>query len=200
MTPPPPIDELLEPFARTGVNEPVEPDEVLYSRIRAGDIRAFDTLYARYAGPLFGFLHAHLQNRADAEDVFHESFLRTLDSREITLDSGAFRAWLYRVARNAALNRLRSQKRGTRALSRIPEAVAPPPVDVRIAEHQMLHALDGAVARLPPNLSDVYHLRSSGLTYEEIASVLEIPLGTLKSRMNQLVVHLREELGTWSAR
>ena len=77
-----------------------------------------------------------------------------------------------------------------------PEASA----DERVAQGQMLRALDGAVARLPSPLSEIYHLRSSGLSYEEMATVLGIPLGTLKSRMNQMVNVLREELKPWIAR
>jgi len=77
---------------------------------------------------------------------------------------------------------------------------APPAADERANQGEMLRALDGAVARLPSSLSEVYHLRSSGLSYEEIAVVLGIPLGTLKSRMNTMVNVLREELKPWTAR
>ncbi len=164
-------------------------------------MRAFDALYARYESRLFAFLFSQLKNRADAEDVFHEAFLRTLKSGEVVFDrDGAFRTWLYRIARNAALNHQRSDRRGARAVAQLPEDDPPPRADEQLGDRQLLHALDGAVARLPPSLSEVYHLRSSGLSYEEIATVLEIPLGTLKSRMNQMVTHLREELRPWTAR
>ena len=59
-------------------------------------------------------------------------------------------------------------------------------------------ALEQAVARLPKTLSEVFHLRVSGLRYEEIADVLECPVGTIKSRMNQMVTQLREELRPWT--
>ena len=54
------------------------------------------------------------------------------------------------------------------------------------------------IERLPPALSEVFHLRVSGLRYEEIADVLECPVGTIKSRMNQMVTQLREELRPWT--
>ena len=76
----------------------------------------------------------------------------------------------------------------------------PPPPTSASPHGELLRALDGAVARLPSPLSEVYHLRSSGLSYEEMAIVLGIPLGTLKSRMNQMVNVLREELKPWTAR
>jgi RNA polymerase sigma-70 factor (ECF subfamily) len=179
----------------------VDTDEALYARVKRGDMRAFDELYTRYAKRLFGFLRVQLATRADAEDVFHEAFLATLDSREVAFDRGSFRTWLYRIARNLVLNRTRSRDRGDRALGKLAGAdEATPWADEHVARLEVLRALDGAVARLPSPLSEVYHLRSSGLSYEEMALVLGIPLGTLKSRMNQMVNVLREELKPWTAR
>jgi RNA polymerase sigma-70 factor (ECF subfamily) len=179
----------------------VDTDEVLYARVKRGDLNAFDDLYARYAKRLFGFLRAQLPTRADAEDVFHEAFLATLDSREVAFDRGSFRTWLYRIAWNIVLNRARSRDRGQTALGKLVNTeLVPPGADDHVARLEVLRALDGAVARLPSALSEVYHLRSSGLSYEEMALVLGVPLGTLKSRMNQMVTVLREELKPWTAR
>jgi RNA polymerase sigma-70 factor (ECF subfamily) len=178
----------------------METDEALYARVRKGDMRAFDALYERYASRLYGFLAAMLRSRADAEDVFHEAFLASLEAREVDLRAGGFRAWLYRIARNRALNVVRSKQRGERAISALEPAEPPPSADERIAEREIGAALDGAIGRLPPNLSEVFHLRVSGLSYEEMAEVLEIPLGTIKSRMSQMVAVLREEMRPWTAR
>lgn len=177
----------------------LDSDEALYLRVRQGDMAAFDALYARYETRLYGFLHNQLRNRADAEDVFHEAFLTALKSRDVRFErEGGFRAWLYRVARNIASNRLRSTERGARAIAALPEARVTP-ANESLEEAELHDALDQAIARLPPALSEVFHLRTSGLSYEEIADVLEIPLGTLKSRMNQMVTQLREELRPWTA-
>src|SRR3984957_16345250 len=97
----------------------MDSDEALYARVKQGDMGAFDDLYARYAPRLFGFLRPQLPTRADAEDVFHESLLATLESAEVTFDRGGFRTWLYRIARNRVLNRLRSTTRSDKALSRL---------------------------------------------------------------------------------
>ncbi len=177
----------------------MEPDEALYRRIRRGELGAFDVLYARYEKRLFGFLLGLLRDRAEAEDLFHEAFLSALEASEAELaGEGAFCAWLFRIARNRALNRIRSRERGQRAVASLPEAEPITRVDDVLGERQMLAALDEAVARLPPTLSELYHLRSSGLRYEEIATVLETPLGTIKSRMHMLVAQLREELKPWT--
>jgi RNA polymerase sigma-70 factor (ECF subfamily) len=178
-----------------------EADEQLYARVKHGDIGAFDGLYDRYATRLFGFVRAQVASQADAEDVCHEAFLACLESHEVEFDRGSFRTWLYRIARNIVLNRVRSEGRGDRAMTKLHVADdIPPATDERVAHGEMLRALDGAIARLPASLSDLYHLRSSGLSYEEMATVLGIPLGTLKSRMNQMVNTLRDELKPWTAR
>lgn len=180
----------------------MESDEALYARAKHGDLPAFDELYARYAARLFGFLRAQLPTAADAEDLFHETMLATLESPEVTFGSASFRTWLFRVARNRVLNRLRSRARGEAASTLLSAGGDEPPTGAedRIARAQMVDALERAVKRLPATLSDVYHLRSSGLSYEEMATVLEIPIGTIKSRMNQMVKVLREELEPWTAR
>jgi RNA polymerase sigma factor (sigma-70 family) len=178
----------------------MDSDETLYGRVKHGDLRAFDELYARHAPRLFSFLRSQVPSAADAEDVLHEALLSTLESDEVTFDRACFRTWLYRIARNAALNRARSVGRRAVAMEKMHGDAPVPAPDEQLADAQMMRALEAAVARLPGSLADVYHLRSSGLSYEEIAEVLNIPLGTLKSRMHQMVGALRQELGPWTAR
>lgn len=177
----------------------MDSDEALHARVRSGDMRAFDEIYERYGARLYGFLFSILRSRADAEDVFHEAFMRALEARDVELRPGAFRAWLYRIARNCALNVLRGRQRSARAIAAVPEDEPPPRVDERIEGRELDAALEGAVARLPPRLLELFHLRSSGLSYEEMAEVLETPLGTIKSRMSQMVGVLREEMKPWIA-
>jgi RNA polymerase sigma-70 factor (ECF subfamily) len=177
----------------------LDTDERLYQRVREeGDLAAFDLLYARYETQLFGFLVRTLRSREDAEDVFHDAFLNALKSRDVKLEEGSFRSWLFRIAKNLCQNRRRSEGRGARALAALPEPPAPPAADDSMERGELHAALHQAVERLPPALSEVYQLRSSGLSYEEMAHVLAVPLGTLKSRMNQMVGILREEVKPWT--
>ncbi len=178
----------------------MESDEILYGRVKHGDLSAFDELYARHARRLFGFLRSQVPSPADAEDVLHEAFMSALESDEVTFDRACFRTWLYRIARNAAYNRARSVGRGAAALEKMQGDPPSPTADDQLVHAEALRALDAAVARLPGALADVYHLRSSGLSYEEIAAVLDVPLGTLKSRMHQMIDVLRQELKPWTAR
>lgn len=166
--------------------------------MRRGDLRAFDVLYGRYETRLFGFLCHLLRSPHDAEDLFHETFLSVLRSREVTFDRGSFAAWLYRVARNRALNHLRSGQRGAQAMRRLEAPESPPSAELhlieRSGERERAAALSAAVAALPDSLSELYRMRTAGLSYDEMAAVLQIPLGTVKSRMNQLTTRLRRTL------
>ena len=72
---------------------------------------------------------------------------------------------------------------------------APSAIEARETEK----ALQAAVSRLPKSLGEVYRLRASGLSYEEMAEVLAVPLGTVKSRMHQMVMELRKEMQAWTA-
>ena len=178
----------------------METDEALYARLKRGDIAAFDVLYTRYKKPLFGFLLRSVRTRADAEDAFHETFMNALRAPEAAFaHEGAFRPWIFRIARNVALNRVRSGRRMEANLARAPEAAPPLGADDQLATAALHRALDRAVERLPWALAEVYHLRASGLNQEEVARVLDVPLGTLKSRIRRMVECLREELTPWIA-
>lgn len=176
----------------------MDSDEALFERLVGGDLAAFDRLYARWERPLFGFVRAQLGDAAEAEDVLHEAFLTVLRQRGERAEVRSFKAWLYGVAQNLCRNRVRSRRRGARAVSAISGEETtlppPPPPDEALLEGERARALAGAVSRLPPPLGAVYRLRTAGLSYEEVAVTLEVPLGTVKSRMNELVRRLREEM------
>lgn len=169
-------------------------DETLCARLARGDLAAFDALYERHEKPLFGFILRQLADRGEAEDVLHEVFLAILHERPLGLRS--VRAWLFEVARNQCLNRLRARGRRVRALEAVAvEPPAPRPLpDDALAELQASSALEQAVARLPPPLAQLYALRARGLSYDELARTLAIPVGTVKSRMHEIVTRLREEM------
>lgn len=180
----------------------METDESLWSDVRRGDMAAFDRLYERYEIKLFAYLRALLKDREEAEEVFHDAFLAAVKGAPSSLDDGGFRPFLYRVARNAAMNRLRAASRRARAHGAAPEVldrVAAPSADTALEAQELEAALGRAVSRLPSPLGELYHLRASGLSYEQIASVVDAPLGTVKSRMHQMVHALREELRPWIA-
>lgn len=167
-------------------------DEALHEALRRGDLGAFDQLYARLSGPLFGYIRRHLADAHEAEDVLHETFMALLKHSP---DAQSLRAWTFQTARNLCLNRLRARRRSARAL----EAVAQEPV-ATVTPGESLEAretaarLARAVASLPDGLAELYALRAGGLSYDELATVLEVPVGTVKSRIHEMVGRLRTEM------
>jgi RNA polymerase sigma-70 factor (ECF subfamily) len=201
----PATSDAVELSPRTGVysGSSVDSDEALLQRIRAGELAAFDLLYDKHATRLFAYLRAMLGDRSDAEEVLHDAFLAALRDQNAVFDrDGAFRSWLYRVARNHALNRKRATGRRARSVA---EAAAEAPsgsgdrADEALEARELDSALSDAVGRLPAALGELWHLRTSGLSYEQMASVVDAPVGTIKSRMHQMVSVLREELKPWIA-
>ncbi len=169
-------------------------DEALFEQLLRGDVGAFDALYARHGRHLFGFILSHLGNRAEAEEVLQETFLAVLRESKKGRRTESFRGWLFQVARNACLNRLRARRRTDALLERLPEGEAPVPPEVALLSHEATRALAAAVTRLPQNLAELYHLRARGLSYAELAEVLDVPLGTIKSRLHELVSRLKQEM------
>ena len=182
----------------------MDSDERLYERLKSGELAAFDLLYARYERRLFGFVISYLADPHEAEDVFHEAFLSVLRSREVQFGRASFRSWLYQIARNLSLNRLRARERWQRvvraARGEWPASPGDERPDEKLAAVETAQALSHALERLPVGLSEVYHLRASGLSYEEMAQVLDVPLGTVKSRMHEMLTHLKKEMRPWNAR
>ncbi len=159
------------------------PDELLYRRLREGDHRAFDALYDRYEKKLFGFALRYLGNRQEAEEIFHETFVTVLRSKEVSFAGGSFQAWLFQIARNLCLDRLRAAKRRHAVGEELgfePTLAAPSAAVTRAADE------------LPPLLGEVYRLRATGMSYDEMAVSLDIPVGTVKSRVHQMILTLRE--------
>lgn len=173
-------------------------DEALYRALCDGELSAFDTLYARYEAPLFGFLRRQLGDDAEAEDVLHETFLSLLKERAAGRAARSFKAWLFQVARNACLNRARTKGRASRAQAQVTAGVdgaeGVPTAELLLQHRQAADALHRALAALSPEWSELYHLRAGGLSYEELAEVLGVPLGTVKSRLHELVKRLKAEV------
>lgn len=154
-------------------------DEALFEALLTGDGRAFDALYERYERPLFGFLLRQVGDVHEAEDVLHEAFLAVLKEGKGGRPKVSFRAWLFQVARNVCLNRARTRGRSERALDHVAQLspttdAGPEPV---LEAKQSAAVLRRALERLPSALSELYELRAGGLSYDEVAHVLAVPVG-----------------------
>lgn len=170
-------------------------DEALHARMLRGDLAAFDALYARHAGHLHGFAARMLGDAHEAEDVIHEAFMALLRTRDLDATPLSVRAWMFQCARNLCLNRLRSRRRGSIAFDAAErEPVASHTPASALEDRQQHERLAAAVGALPPALAELYSLRAGGLSYEQLAAVMEIPVGTVKSRIHEMVTRLREEM------
>jgi len=182
----------------------MESDETLYSEVRQGSKLAFGKLYAKYERPLFSYLMRHLENRQEAEEIFHETMLSIFKGPEAKFQDGAFAGWLFKVAHNLSLNRLRSRRREKIALVAFKEETArggdPCEAADPLASPEDRQKLEGSIRDLAAPLRQAYQLRAEGKSYEEMAKIAGVPVGTIKSRVNKMVSHLRKEINQWIAK
>jgi RNA polymerase sigma-70 factor (ECF subfamily) len=169
----------------------------LLLRVRDRDPEALAALYARFAKPLFRFLAAMTGRREAAEDALQETFLRVWRAGPGYEPTAAASTWLFTVARNAALNALAKERGRPMTWADLDREEAPadaagatPGAALEAAEQA--GALRRAIGRLPPGERAVVSLAvDAGLPYAAIAAALEIPEGTVKSRMASAVRRLR---------
>ena len=157
-------------------------DGDLIRRVARRDANAFETLYRRYARPVFGLALRRLGDRMRAEDAVQETFAAVWRSaRTYRADRGAGAPWLYAVARNAIVDRSRSK---TDLPGEVPDApAAEPGPDERAEKSYVSWRVHRALEELPPNERDVIELAYyGGLSQSEVADFLNIPLGTVKTR------------------
>lgn len=190
-----------------GVNN-TENDIELVNRVKSGDTAAFDFLVIKYQRRVIRLLSRIVRDPVEVEDIAQESFLKAY--RAITQFRGdsAFYTWLYRIAVNTAKNYLFSRGRRPipisdlntnsedgesfdfQAVSDTSETPEGTMVGMQIAE-----AVNRAVEKLPNELSTAVTLREmEGLSYEEIAEVMNCPIGTVRSRIFRAREAISEEL------
>jgi RNA polymerase sigma-70 factor, ECF subfamily len=173
---------------------PESSDAELIQRIGDGDQEAFDSLYRRYARPVYGFALRRLRDRGQAEDVAQETFASVWRSAaSYRPDRGPGAAWLYAVARNAVVDRIRLN---ARAAPGVPADVASDagPED-RAQTDWIAWRVHRAFAELPDGERSVLELAYwGGLSQSEVADFLGIPLGTVKTRTRSGLSHLADLL------
>jgi RNA polymerase sigma-70 factor (ECF subfamily) len=163
-------------------------------RAKAGDLTAFEGLVRHYQKPLVNYF-LRMGVYRDAEDKVQETFIRVFNYRDRYKPTAKFRTFLYTVARNVWLDGLRRTKRAEAFIERL-EQEAPPTDDGGIAQVHSRMDVRSALARLPEKLRDVVILAVyQGLRYGDVAEALEIPVGTVKSRMFLAIERLKEVLG-----
>ena len=179
-------------------------DEQLMIAYRDGEAAAFETLYARHKGPLFRFVLRGVKERGQAEELFHDVWLRVIEARERYTPSARFTTWLYTIAHHRLVDHWR--RRGL-ALTSLDTRDDPddPPFELAAASqdepqrraelNEELRRVKDAIEKLPPAQREVFLLREeSGLSLPEIAEVAGIDVEAAKSRLRYALAKLREAL------
>ncbi len=168
-------------------------DRSLIEAFQAGDEFAFVALYNRYKAPVFAFCVKMLLDRAAAEDVLQETFVRVYENRERLTRPGSFKAWLFTIARNQCLNQLRSSGRQVPLGEAEPVAAGGTPFS-QLLKSEQVALVNAYLARLSPEYREVLVLREyQDLSYEEIAAVTRNTVSSVKSRLFKA----RRKLGTF---
>ena len=173
---------------------PTDTDRELVRRVKQGDRSAFDMLFTRYQHKVLALIARHLFDPDEVEDVAQEAFVKAFRALPRFRGESAFYTWLYRIAINTAKNHIAAKSR------------RPPGVDIDVEEAQFADGadllrqgedpealasrdelsaeIDHAINALPDNLRNAVTLREiEGLSYEQIASIMACPVGTVRSRI-----------------
>ena len=189
------LDKQKTPFVYT--------DEQLIARFQAGDERAYIELVNRYRDRLINFVFQFLGDREQAEDVVQDTMLKLYIKKHYYREIAKFSTWIYTIARNLANTELRKRKRRkTTLLSHMTRdereyelpAIQPETGQegqTEFAEKQ----IQAAIQDLPEHFKTVIILRDiQELSYDDISSIVGVPLGTVKSRINRARLQLQAEL------
>jgi RNA polymerase sigma-70 factor (ECF subfamily) len=178
-------------------------DEQLIARFQLGDVQAYDILVRRYKDQLLNFVFRFVGNRTDAEDIVQETFLRVYRNKHMYKEIAKFSTWVYTIAGNLAKTELRRRKRH-KIFSVSNFVNEERDFDIPDREHSPERKVDSsiqeniiqkAIEKLPIKFKEVIVLRDiQGFAYEEISQILNIPLGTVKSRVNRGRLKLQEDL------
>jgi RNA polymerase sigma-70 factor (ECF subfamily) len=169
----------------------------LIDRSAGGDQQAFRQLVDRYHRLVMNIAFRALGELSLAEDAAQEVFIKVYKALPGYRHDKPFKHWLHRVASNAVTDALR-RRRPIVSLDGLEQELASKELDPQdvAARHDLQRAVRHAIASLPPHYRDTIALQAFGeLSYEEIAQVLDIPLGTVMSRLNGAKRLLRQTLG-----
>jgi len=174
-----------------------------------GHEAAFRELVRRYERPIFSLIYRMVRDRALAEDLAQETFVKVLNGIKTYRPEFKFSSWIFKIANNVAIDQLRRRSLETLSLDGSPHATTAEeraatelqlgsggetPLD-EVQNRELGTAIERAIARLRPSYRACIMLRHvEGHSYEEIAQILDLPLGTVKTYIHRARNELREYL------
>ena len=161
-----------------------QPDPDVLRRAQRGDERAFALILRAYETPIFNYVYRVVGDRALAEDLTQDVFVRVFQALPRFSLRCKFTTWLFQVTKNRVLDELRARERRPHAVLAIEDAPRLEIVDPPVERLETIEAVWRAVRELNPDLKMALLLRDiAGLSYNEIADALEITLATVKWRI-----------------
>jgi len=171
-----------------------ETDQLLVERVQKGDKRAFDLLVGKYQHKIVSLISRYVSDHAEALDVAQEAFIKAYKAIGRFRGDSAFYTWMYRIAINTAKNHLVSQSRRPPSSDVDAQDAEQFQVDTRLKdrgspEHELLkeeieRTIHDAISELPDDLRVAITLREmEGMSYEDIATTMDCPIGTVRSRI-----------------
>jgi RNA polymerase sigma-70 factor, ECF subfamily len=184
-------------------------DLVIVRRVQGGDIRAFELLVIKYQRRIGRLISRFIRNPAEVEDLAQETFIRAYRAIGQFRGDSAFYTWLYRIAVNSAKKSLADAKRDLSYVTnesenedgetftvseQLSDGNTP---ETELAGAQIVRAVNAAVEELPEELRMAITLREvEGLSYDEIAELMNCPIGTVRSRIFRAREAIAERLKT----
>lgn len=189
-----------------------EVDQQLVERAQRGDKHAFELLVGKYQRRLGRLIYRFVRNAAEAEDLTQEAFIKAYRALPAFRGDSAFYTWLYRIGINTAKNHLQAQGRRAPTSTALDAEEAEDFEDASLLHEvatpenemmskQVVAVVNASLQQLPEDLRTALTLREiEGLSYEEIATVMNCPIGTVRSRIFRarevVAANLRPLLGT----
>jgi RNA polymerase sigma-70 factor, ECF subfamily len=184
-------------------------DQDVVLRARSGQETAYRELVRRYERPIFALLFRMVRDRELAEDLAQETFVKALNAIDSYRPEFKFSSWIFKIANNAAIDHLRRRELDTLSLDGSPHAETPEamqatalqigarqetPLDT-VEAKELGTAIEAAIGTLRPEYRSCILLRHvEGRAYEEIAEILNLPLGTVKTYIHRARNELRHSL------
>lgn len=189
---------------------PSASDQDVVRRACVGEEAAYRELLRRYQGPVFSLIYRMVRDRALAEDLAQDTFVKALNALDTYRAEFKFSSWLFKIANNVAIDHLRRRQLDTLSLDGGPDAVTPQQVAEttprimdrsetplqEVEARELGIAIERAIGRLRPEYRACIILRHiEDRPYEDIAEILDLPLGTVKTYIHRARAELMEILG-----
>jgi RNA polymerase sigma-70 factor (ECF subfamily) len=178
-------------------------DEELVARSMGGDLDSFNQLVLRWERPIYALAYRVIGREEDARDVAQETFLRAFRALKGFKGQAKFSSWLYRITLNLCRDWIRRERRtpvvqapeGVDVIELAGESSPSETIEELVSRHELGRAVGKAMAQLPEEQRTAIILKEyHGLTFQEIADLLDCPLSTVKTRLYQGLTVLRKQL------